>query len=94
LYSNARNNTLFSPTTYGLYKSTNGGTSWNKLTLPLSVQGSDTCPNDIELGADGTIWVSSTNSWTHRNGGGRVFHQQITVIHLLLSIRLQVTVAV
>lgn len=73
LYSNARNNTLFSPTTYGLYKSTNGGTSWNKLTLPLSVQGSDTCPNDIELGADGTIWVSSTNSWTHRNGGGRVF---------------------
>lgn len=73
LYSNSRNNTLFSPTTYGLYKSSNGGTSWTKLTLPVSDSGNETCPNDIEIGIDGKIWVSSLESWTFGDGGGRVF---------------------
>jgi hypothetical protein len=63
LYSNSRNNSLFSPKTYGVYKSTNGGSTWTKLTSP----------NDIEIGADGKIWVSSLDSWTYGDGGGKVF---------------------
>ena len=56
-----------------VYKSSNGGGTWTKLNLPLSQNGRPTCPNDLELGADGDIWVSSTNSWTFGDGGGRVF---------------------
>lgn len=73
LYSNSRNNTLFSPKTYGVYKSTNGGSTWTKLTLPLAPSGNETSPNDIEIGADGKIWVSSLDSWTYGDGGGKVF---------------------
>ncbi|WP_375605617.1 PA domain-containing protein [Flavobacterium davisii] len=72
-YSESRNGTLFNASNFGLYKSTNGGSTWTKLNLPTSVAGHPTCPNDIELGADGDIWVSSTDSWTYGDGGGRVF---------------------
>ncbi|MFC4817978.1 MULTISPECIES: PA domain-containing protein [unclassified Flavobacterium] len=73
VYADARNNSLFSPTTYGLYKSVNGGTSWSLLTLPLSPSNNKTCPNDIEIAIDGKIWVSSTDSSTFDDGGGKVF---------------------
>ena len=72
-YGDANSNTLFNPTTYGLYKSVNGGSTWSLLTLPLSPSNNKTCPNDIEIAVDGKIWVSSTNSWTFFDGGGRVF---------------------
>jgi hypothetical protein len=65
--------TYFSPTTYGVYKSTNGGSTWTKLNLPLTGSNNQTCPNDIEIGIDGRIWVSSTDSWTYGDGGGKVF---------------------
>lgn len=73
VYGDARNNTLFSPTTYGLYKSVNGGSTWSLLTLPLSPSNNKICPNDIEIGSDGKIWVASTNSSTFGDGGGRIF---------------------
>lgn len=73
LYINSRNNTLFSPTTYGVYKSSDGGVSWTQLALPTSPSGNKTCPNDIEIGIDGRIWVSSTDSYTFKDGGGKVF---------------------
>lgn len=72
-YSEARNNTFMGSTNYGLYKSVNGGSTWTRLSLPVSASGNETCPHDIELGSDGKIWVSSTNSWTFGDGGGRVF---------------------
>jgi PA domain/Secretion system C-terminal sorting domain len=65
--------TYFNSRGYGLYKSINGGTTWTRLNLPLSTEGNETCPNDIEIAADGKIWVSSTDSSTFRNGGGRIF---------------------
>lgn len=72
-YSEARSNTFMGSTNYGLYKSTNGGSTWTRLNLPVSESGNETCPNDIEIGADGKIWVSSTDSWTFGDGGGKVF---------------------
>lgn len=65
--------TYFSPSTYGVYKSVDGGSTWSKLNLPLTANSNQTCPNDIEIGIDGKIWVSSTNSWTFGDGGGKVF---------------------
>ena len=72
-YSEARSNTFMGSTNYGLYKSTNGGSTWTRLSLPVTETGNETCPNDIEIGADGKIWVSSTDSWTFGDGGGKVF---------------------
>lgn len=65
--------TYFSPNTYGVYKSINGGETWTKSTFPLTANGNEVCPNDIEIGTDGRVWVSSTNSWTFGDGGGQVF---------------------
>jgi hypothetical protein len=58
---------------YGLFKSTNGGASWTKLTLPTTASGNETCPMDVEIAFGGKIWVSSTHSTTFGDGGGRIF---------------------
>ena len=58
---------------YGVFKSTNGGSTWVKLTLPTTASGNQTCPNDIEIAVGGKIWVSSTDSTTFDDGGGKVF---------------------
>jgi PA domain/Secretion system C-terminal sorting domain len=57
---------------YGMYKTTNGGATWTTISLPPSPSGNRTDPNDISIGADNQIWVSTTNSWTFGDGGGRV----------------------
>lgn len=72
-YSSSANATYQGSTTYGVYKSTDGGANWTLLTLPLTAGGNRHCPNDIEIGANGTIWVSTTDSWTFGDGGGKVF---------------------
>ena len=41
--------------------------------------------NDIEIGADGKIWVSSTNSWTFGDGGGKVLCLLTMELHLILK---------
>lgn len=58
---------------FGLYKSTNAGATWSAISLPTSPSGNKTCPNDIAIGADNKIWLSSTNSSTFGDGGGKIF---------------------
>jgi len=47
---------------YGLYKSTNNGITWTLLTLPVNGGNSAIAPNDIEIGPDNKVWVSTTRS--------------------------------
>lgn len=71
-YSAANQATYLGGPAFGLYKSTNGGSSWTLLTLPLTVDRNRSCPNDIEIGADNTIWLATTNSTVYGDGGGRI----------------------
>ncbi|MFN7045852.1 MAG: PA domain-containing protein, partial [Flavobacterium sp.] len=72
-YSSANAITYQGAFQYGLYKSTDGGANWTLLNLPLTANGNRHCPNDIEIGSDGRIWVSTTESWSFGDGGGKVF---------------------
>ncbi len=71
-YSSANQTTYLTGTDYGLFKSTNGGLTWSELNLPLTVNGNKYCPMDIEFGSNGTIWVSTTNSYAFADGGGTI----------------------
>lgn len=57
---------------FGLYKSTNNGASWSKLTLLPSSNSNDyqLQPNDIEISADNTVWVSTTGGSGDFSGDG------------------------
>jgi len=59
-YSDASPSVLLGTDAYGLYKSTNG-TSWSKVTLPATPNNYEFVPNDIEIGKDNKIWLSTTN---------------------------------
>lgn len=55
---------------YGVFKSIDGGSNWNRLSL--TIEGTNVDPNDFEIGIDNTLWMS-----TRRNvfglGGGLVY---------------------
>ncbi|WP_036825339.1 T9SS type A sorting domain-containing protein [Polaribacter sp. Hel1_85] len=54
----------------GLYKTVNDGANWSKLTLNTPEQ-SPYEPNDLEVGADNTIWMGTErNNYGH--GGGTI----------------------
>jgi PA domain/Secretion system C-terminal sorting domain len=73
-YADASTATYFNTANYGLFKSSNGGTTWTKLTsVPAAADGNATVPFDLEINGNGDIWLSSTYSWTFGGGGGRVF---------------------
>ncbi len=57
---------------YGLYKSVDGGATWGLLTLPTTSNGNRIEPNDIEIGPDNKIWMSSTGSSSFGDGGGTI----------------------
>lgn len=59
--------------TYGVYKSIDGGANWTLLTMPLTTNGNKYNPNNIEIGSDNRIWVSTTRSNSFGDGGGKVF---------------------
>ncbi|CAN1555757.1 Secretion system C-terminal sorting domain [Flavobacteriaceae bacterium] len=72
-YGSSNATTYLGSDSYGVYKSSNGGSTWTQLTLPLTANGNKHCPNDIEIGTDNKIWVSTTKSFAHSDGGGKVF---------------------
>ncbi|WP_299105857.1 GEVED domain-containing protein [uncultured Tenacibaculum sp.] len=61
----------------GLYRSTNGGTTWNRIEtagMRYERDGNNYyyIPNDLEVGSDNKIWMGTINSALGQ-GGGRVF---------------------
>ncbi len=71
-YSDASNFTLMGHGYQGVYKSVDGGQSWTKLNLPSDPSGNSFTPNDLELGADNKIWLSTTRSTYHGTAHGAV----------------------
>jgi len=71
-YSESNSLTYLGGPAYGLYKSVNGGTSWTELSMPLTEGGKKHCPNNVEIGADNKIWVSTKRSWLYNDGGGKI----------------------
>ena len=63
----------------GLYRSTNGGSSWNRIETPnmqfdFSGVTYHYIPNDFEVGADNRLWMGTiTTPGIGGGGGGRVF---------------------
>ncbi len=57
--------------TYGLYKSSDGGSNWKKLNLRMDNSDRFVHPIDLEISpADNTLWVSSTRHAYSGSGGG------------------------
>ena len=61
----------------GIYRSTDGGTSWNRIestNMRYTFSGNDYyfMPNDLEVGADNTLWMGTIKSVVG-NDGGRIF---------------------
>jgi hypothetical protein len=73
LYGTSNATTTVGGLSYGLYKSVDNGANWIELEMPLTVNGNKHCPNDIEIGADGKIWISTTRSKLYGDGGGEIF---------------------
>lgn len=55
---------------YGLYKSTDAGTSWSKLIV--EVDGRSVSGNDFEIGLDNALWLATTSN-IYGKGGGRIY---------------------
>jgi len=72
-YSAANSATYMGGPELGLFKSVDAGVTWTELDMPLTAAGNKHEPNDIEIGADGTIWVSTTASSIFGDGGGKIF---------------------
>ncbi|GAA3575891.1 hypothetical protein GCM10022395_26090 [Snuella lapsa] len=71
-YPDANPISFFGIEDYGMYRSTNSGASWSKITLPSAPGGSTYAPNDIEVSFDNTlIWVSTTSN-AYGAGGGAI----------------------
>jgi len=71
-YSDANATTFLGGPELGLYRSINSGATWQELNLPLTAEGNKHEPNDIEIGADGKIWVSTITSSIFGDGGGEI----------------------
>jgi len=72
-YSQASPSVFLGAEDFGLYKSSNNGASWSKITLLPSINSNDyqLQPNDIEISADNTVWVSTTND-VFGHGGSEI----------------------
>ena len=72
-YGASNATTFLGGPSFGLYKTTNGGSTWSEIGLPLTTAGNKHCPNDIAIGTDNKVWVSTTNSTVYGDGGGIIF---------------------
>lgn len=72
-YRDSNATTSLGGLSYGLYKSVDGGANWSLLNVPLTANNHQHCPNDIEISANGTIWMSTKNSSLYGDGGGKIF---------------------
>ena len=54
----------------GLYRSTDGGSNWTKITI--EVGGSPINPNDLEIDLNNNVWLTTTND-VFGNLGGRIY---------------------
>ena len=58
---------------YGLFKSSNAGSTWSEVSLPLTANGLKHCPNDLEISAGNKLWLATTGGYVYGVGGGKVF---------------------
>ena len=72
-YGAANATTYLGGPDFGLYKSIDGGATFNEISLPLTANGNKHCPNNIEFGSDNRIWLATTNSVVFGDGGGKIF---------------------
>lgn len=72
-YGSANVATFLGGTELGIFKSVDEGVTWTEANVPLTPNGNDYEPNDIEVGADGKIWMSTTDSSIFGDGGGAIF---------------------
>jgi hypothetical protein len=72
LYGSSNAATTIGGLSYGIYKSVDGGNTWTQSSMPLTANGNKHCPNDIEIGSDGRIWVATTRSELFGDGGGEI----------------------
>ncbi|MBV1888078.1 MAG: T9SS type A sorting domain-containing protein [Urechidicola sp.] len=56
---------------FGLFRSSDGGSNWTQIDLEIG-RDNPYMPNDLEVAADNKVWVSTTNSNTYGDGGGRI----------------------
>ncbi|WP_435416488.1 T9SS type A sorting domain-containing protein [Polaribacter aestuariivivens] len=69
-YSSNPINTNVGKNSYGIYKSTDEGANWTKITL--DVNGNSVAPNDFELDVNNTLWMSTTRN-VFGDGGGQIY---------------------
>ena len=60
---------------YGVYRSIDGGDSWEYMTLPNNSSGRQDQPNDFELDKDNNIWLATTSNY-FGDSGGRIFKSE------------------
>ena len=53
----------------GIYKSTNGGASWNQILLATESNGTQPNPCDLEIDINNNVWLTTTRSSFNFNGG-------------------------
>lgn len=72
-YGSANVTTFLGGTELGVFKSLDEGATWTTTNIPQTPAGNDYEPNDIEIAADGKIWMSTIDSSIFGDGGGRIF---------------------
>ena len=61
---------IFGPDDYGLWKSIDAGSTWQKVSLPIEGSSVDYQPMDFEIDPEtNKLWISTTRNWRGLGGG-------------------------